>query len=101
MPDELAPGKPIIVAEFGCDNSSPQIKAAEWARAALEDLFSERWPAIIAFSWWNESWENDDDPAHNSDLIIRHDEALIAAYRDELEKHRDRIEEKPRLEQKR
>jgi hypothetical protein len=98
---KLAPGKPVIVAEFGCDIHHHKVKAAEWARAALQDLFSKRWPAIIGFAWWNEGWENDDDVAHNSDLNILHDPALTAVFREELEKHRDQIQETPRFEKKR
>ncbi len=98
---KLAPGKPIIVAEFGCDIHHRKVRAAQWARAALQDLFSARWPAIIGFAWWNESWENDDNAAHNSDLNILHDPALTAVFREELEKHRDQIQERPRLEEKR
>ncbi len=32
---KLAPDKPIIVAEFGCDSHNRKVKAADWARAAL------------------------------------------------------------------
>ena len=91
---KLAPGKPIVVAEFGCDIHARRVRAAAWARAALEDLFSGRWRGIIGFCWWNESWENDDIPAHNSDLMIAHDQALTASFREELAKHRERIQEK-------
>lgn len=97
----LAPGKPIIVAEFGCDIHHRKVKAAQWARAALQDLLSGRWPAIIGFSWWNETWENDENPAHNSDLNVLHDPALIATFREELEKYHDRIQETPRFGEKR
>jgi hypothetical protein len=98
---KLAPGKPIIVAEFGCDIHHPKVNAARWAEAALQDLFAGRWPAIIGFCWWNESWENDDDPAHNSDMMILHDPALTAVFRDELQKHRAQLEQAPRMENKR
>jgi len=94
---KLAPNKPIIIAEFGCDIHHRKVTAAAWARAALRDLFSGRWPAIIGFCWWNESWENDDVPAHNSDLIILHDPALRAAFRDNLQKYGDQIQETPFL----
>ena len=47
---KLAPNKPIIVAEFGCDIHHPKVNAASWARAALQDLFSGRWPAVSAFA---------------------------------------------------
>ena len=97
---KLAPGKPIIVAEFGCDIHHPKVAAAAWGRAALEDLFSGRWPSIIGFCWWNESWENDDVAAHNSDLIILHDPAVAAVFRAELEKQGERIQEVPLIQDK-
>jgi hypothetical protein len=96
----LAPHKPIIVAEFGCDIHHRKMAAANWAGAALQDLFSGRWPAIIGFCWWNEGWENDDVAAHNSDLIILHDPALSAAFRDNLQRHSDRIQETPLVQSK-
>ncbi|MEO7165976.1 MAG: hypothetical protein ABI016_02960, partial [Chthoniobacterales bacterium] len=65
------------------------------------DLFSGRWPAIIGFCWWNESWENDDHPAHNSDLNILHDRALTAVFRDELAKQSAQIQESPVLRRQR
>jgi hypothetical protein len=98
---KLAPGKPIVISEFGCDIHSPQVRAADWARSALQDLFSGRWPQIIGFSWWNETWENDDNPAHNSDMMILHDQDLTATFREELARHRDRIEPEPRLDSSR
>src|ERR1051326_8334274 len=80
---KLAPNKPIVVAEFGCDIHHRKVTAAIWARAALQDLFSVRWPAVVGFCWWNESWENDDVAARNSDLNVLHDPALTTAYRTE------------------
>jgi len=97
---KLAPNKPIIIAEFGCDIHHPKVAASAWAHTALRDLFSSRWPAIIGFCWWNESWENDDVAANNSDLFILHDRALTAVFRDALQKHRDRIQETPLLPSK-
>lgn len=98
---KLAPNKPIIVAEFGCDIHHRKVKAADWARAALQDLFARRWPAVVGFCWWNEGWENDDVPAHNSDLFILNDPALTAAYRAELQAHGDQVQEKPILREQR
>ena len=97
---KLAPNKPIIVAEFGCDIHHPKVAASAWAHAALRDLFSGRWPAIIGFCWWNESWENDDVAANNSDLFILHDPALSAVFRNDLQRHRDRIQETPLVQSK-
>jgi len=92
-----APGKPILISEFGCNIRAHHVRAAHWARAALQDLFGGRWPAIIGFCWWNETWENDDNPAHNSDTMILHDPELTTCFQEELAKHRDKIQEHPVL----
>jgi beta-mannanase len=97
---KLAPKKPIIVAEFGCDIHHPKVTASAWAHAALCELFSRRWPAIIGFCWWNESWENDDVVENNSDLFILHDSTLKTVFRDDLQSHRDRIQETPLVQRK-
>ncbi|PYI92614.1 MAG: beta-mannanase [Verrucomicrobia bacterium] len=92
---KLAPGKPIVIAEFGCDIHHPNVDASEWARAALEDLFSGRWPAVIGFCWWNESWENDNVRKHNTDMNILHDAGLTKVFRDMLAKYREKIQAPP------
>lgn len=90
---KLAAGKPVVLAEFGCDIHHHKVNASEWAKRALEDLFSGRWPAVIGFCWWNESWENDDIKKHNTDLHILHDAALTKVFRDELAKRADAVQE--------
>ena len=96
----LAPDKPIIVAEFGCDLHNRRVAAAQWAKSALEDLLSDRWPAIIGFCWWNEGWQNDDTKKHDSDLIILHDRELTRVFRDEFAIHADKIQETVIMSQK-
>ena len=90
---KLAPGKPLIVAEFGCDIHNPHVDVVKWTRSALEDLLSNRWPAIVGFCWWNEGWQNDDTKSHDSDLIITHDVNLMRVFRDEFAQHREKIQE--------
>ena len=92
---KVAPNKPMIVAEFGCDLHNRHVDAAKWARPALEDLFSNRWPAIVGFCWWNEGWQNDDVKKHDSDLIILHDADLTRVFRDEFARHADKIQSTP------
>jgi hypothetical protein len=92
---KLAPNKPIIIAEFGCDIHNRHCNAARWAKSALEDLFSNRWPQIIGFCWWNEGWQNDDTKKNDSDLIITHDVDLARVFRDEFAQHADKIQETP------
>ena len=91
----LVPGKPIVVSEFGCDLHNSRIDATEWAKEALEDLFSDRWPAVIGFCWWNEGWQNDDDKKHDSDLIILHDSELTRIFRDEFSRQSEKIQVEP------
>ena len=91
----IAPDKPIVVAEFGCALRHRKVDASDWARNALEDLFSGRWPGVIGFCWWNESWRNDDVRSHDTDMNILHDAGLTKTFRDELAKHRDKIQQEP------
>ncbi len=92
---KVASGKPMVIAEFGCDIHHRKVDAAEWTRNALEDLFSRRWPAVIGFCWWNESWENDDVRQHNTDMIILHDARLTKVFRETLSKHVDALQTEP------
>jgi hypothetical protein len=91
----LAPEKPIIIAEFGCDLHNRHVNAPDWAQAALDELFSNRWPALIGFCWWNEGWQNDDHKKHDTDMIILHDASLTRIFRDEFQQHADKIQEAP------
>jgi len=92
---KVAPGKPILIAEFGCDIHHRKVNAGEWAKDALEGLFAGRWPAVIGFCWWNESWENDDVRKHDTDMIILHDAGLTKVFREELAKHADKLQPPP------
>jgi len=93
--DRLAKGKPVIVAEFGCTTGCPLISADAWAGAALDDLLGGRWPRVIGFSWWNERWENDDNPAHNTDMKVEDSPRLAACFRDKLAAAGDKIVQQP------
>lgn len=76
----LAPGKPIIVSEFGVTSGNPLGDQAAWAASTLSDLIAGRWPHLAGFSWWNETWENDNDPAHNTDMRVQDNPALAAVF---------------------
>jgi hypothetical protein len=90
---KIAPGKPVVMAEVGCDIHHRRVNASEWAKDALEDLFSQRWPAVIGFCWWNESWENDDHKRNDTDMIITHDAGVTKVFREQLAKHADALQE--------
>ena len=90
---KIAPDKPIIIAEFGCDLHNRHVNAAHWAKAALEDLFANRWSGVIGFCWWNEGWQNDDHKKHDTDMIILHDVDLTRVFRSEFAAHAEKIQE--------
>jgi len=77
----MAPSKPLIVAEFGVTSRNRLCDQADWASAALSDLISLRWPKVIGFSWWNEQWENDNRPAHDTDMRVQDNPRLADAFR--------------------
>lgn len=81
---EIAPDKPIMVFEFGMTRGSPSGTPAAFADAALDDLLANRWPAVRGFSWWNETWPNDDDPAHDTDMRVQALGGVRRAFRDYL-----------------
>lgn len=80
----MAPGKPILVAEFGTDVRNPSVNAAAWTRGALADLLGRRWPDVAGFAWWNEWWPNDDDPTHDTTMRVQDSRAVARVFRGAL-----------------
>lgn len=78
----VAPDKPIIIAEMGAPQYHPLGDQAEWAREALTAMLSGRYPRVIGFSWWNEWWQNDDNPDNASDMRVQNNSALAAVFRE-------------------
>ncbi len=81
----MAPNKPAIVAEFGTDVRNRHVRADQWADTALDTILSGRFPNLIGFSWWNETWQNDDNPAHDTDLRVQSSAELAAVFRRRLD----------------
>ena len=77
----LSPGKPIVLLEFGVAARNPLGDQAVWAEAALDDLTRLRWPRLIGFSWWNEFWQNDDNPKHDTTMRVQDNPQLAAVFR--------------------
>ena len=98
---ELAPDKPIYIAEFGChefsvaSDTDESLRADRWAEAALDDIFARRWPAVLGFTWWNESWENDDKPEHDTTMRVQDIPALAAVFKARLKANRKRLQRRP------
>lgn len=102
---KMAPGKPVIVAEFGCTHTSEASKedkkyrADRWAGSALDDLFADRWPAVIGFSWWNEQWENDNNPRHDTNMRVQDWGPLKRAFRKRFRKNKGKLQTSPIVQQ--
>ncbi len=78
----LAPTKPLILAEFGVTLGNPLGSQSEWARGALTDLIGLRWPRVMGFSWWNEFWQNDDNPKHDTTMRVQDNPALARVFQE-------------------
>jgi hypothetical protein len=78
----LARQKPIIVAEFGTAKNNPLVDQSQWARDALTDITSDRYPNLIGFSWWNEWWQNDGDPAHDTTMRVQDNPELARVFQE-------------------
>jgi hypothetical protein len=83
--------KPIFLLEFGATLNHPnagsaaQCDASKWADAALTEILERNnMPMLRGFSWWNETWENDDDPQHNTDMRVQSDQKLQEVFRRHL-----------------
>jgi hypothetical protein len=79
---DMAPDKPIVLLEFGVARSNPGGDQAQWARAALNDITSFRYPRLIGFSWWNEWWQNDDNPKHDTTMRVQDNPNLASVFRE-------------------
>jgi hypothetical protein len=82
---ETLANKPIFLLEFGVTTNSPLGSASDWADSLFSSLLSSRWPSIRGFSWWNETWQNDDNPAHDTDMRVQNDPDLARVFRERLE----------------
>jgi hypothetical protein len=80
----LAP-KPILVSELGVTKGNPRVDPPRWARSALRGILSGRWPRVRGFSWWNETWQNDDVAAHDSNLRVQDIPGMAAVFQAALD----------------
>ncbi len=77
----LSSDKPIAVLEFGVADNNPIVNQASWANKALRDLTKFRWSRVIGFSWWNEAWENDNNPAHDTTMRVQDNPNLARIFK--------------------
>jgi len=91
----MAPSKPIFVLEFGCAAGSGFGPPDQWAGEALSDILGGRWPKIAGFSWWNEHWKNDENPAHDTTMRVQDTPALGRVFREKLGAFKGKIQSEP------
>ncbi|NLF38715.1 beta-mannanase [bacterium] len=77
----LSSNKPVALLEFGACRNNPLGDQAAWADAALSDILASRWPRLLGFSWWNEWWQNDNNPAHDTTMRLEDNPALSNVFR--------------------
>jgi hypothetical protein len=78
----LSATKPIIVAEFGATRDNILGSQALWAQRALGDLSSNRWPRVIGFSWFNQSWQNDANPRNDTSMRVQDNHSLAVVFQE-------------------
>lgn len=76
--------KPIMLLEFGATHNHALGDSSVWADLALNAILANRWPALKGFSWWNESWQNDNNPEHDTDMRVQTSPALAGVFRQYL-----------------
>lgn len=79
---KLAPGKPILISEFGVTRDNLRGSQSQWAQRALTGLLNSCWPGIIGFAWWNKAWQNDSNPHHDTSMRVQDNPALAAVFRE-------------------
>lgn len=101
---KMASEKPLIVSEFGCcaaTRQNPDVtqdeQAAKWASAALTEMFagkaSGKYPDLIGFNWWNETWSNgEQEPI--TEMRIQEIPALISAFAKLLRERESMLQER-------
>lgn len=78
----LCATKPIIVSEFGATRDNILGSQALWAQRALSDLASNRWPRIIGFAWFNQSWQNDNNPQNDTSMRVQDNPSLAVVFQE-------------------
>ncbi|MDD5594517.1 MAG: glycosyl hydrolase, partial [Candidatus Margulisbacteria bacterium] len=77
---KLNPDKPIALLEFGITDNNWRVNQSAWADKALKDLVNRRWPRLIGFAWWNEAWQNGNDPADITNMRVQDNPALAKVF---------------------
>jgi hypothetical protein len=91
----LTPDKPIFLLEFGTTAGNKLAVPEDWAQEGLDHLFAHRWPRVRGFSWWNEHWENDNNPADDTTMRVQDIPALATVFHDTLANNLTQLQTRP------
>jgi hypothetical protein len=78
----FAPDKPVIIAEFGTAKNNPLLNQLQWARDAVMSLDRERYPNLVGFAWWNERWQNDNQPENDTTMRVQDNPELAELFQE-------------------
>lgn len=76
--------KPLFFFELGITDHNPGCPSGPWLQAGLADLLGGRWPDVRGFTWWNEHWSTDANPADDSAMLVQENPAVASAFRNAL-----------------
>ncbi|MBI2838951.1 MAG: beta-mannanase [Acidobacteria bacterium] len=77
----MVPGKPVFVFELATTPTHSGGDQVAWAEEALAGILTGRWPAVRGFAWWNDYWENDSDPANDTEMRVEAVPELASAFK--------------------
>ncbi len=85
-PDILgfAPEKPVLICEMGTDMRNQAENPVTWIQEALVGLQSDSWPSVFGIVWWNDGWQNDNNPLHDTSLRIEDNEEVLSVFKEEI-----------------
>jgi hypothetical protein len=84
----LSSSRPIIIAELGATRDNILGSQALWAQRALSDLASNRWPRVIGFAWFNQSWQNDSNPQNDTSMRVQDNPSLAVVFQEQVGKNK-------------
>jgi hypothetical protein len=64
---------------MGIQADSERAPGFGWKRKFLSS-----WPRVFGFSWWNEAWQNDDNPDHDTSMRLQDNPALAAVFKKQV-----------------
>jgi hypothetical protein len=80
----MAPDKPVLVFEFATTSINTGGNQATWADEALAEILSGRWSKVRSFAWWNDYWQNDDNPANDTEMRVETLSELTSVFKTRL-----------------